>query len=167
MVRPRILRQLATAAAVLSMLWEARSHLRRQYGINSHVRQKEAKANTKELNKAPSKVHGITGDRFWEAISKNMACLDSEENMRGKCRDFATLLSIDDELKVAGDDDMDRDSFDDGAEDDMGSVNGSKPMKRKDSLSGGLPLKRPKHKHRNSGGKKRTSSEPEDALLFN
>ncbi|KAL1962910.1 hypothetical protein VTN77DRAFT_9088 [Rasamsonia byssochlamydoides] len=167
MVDPHTLRQLATAAAILSMLWEARSHLRRQYGINAHVRQQEAKANIKELNKAPTKVQGVTGDRFWEAISKNMACLDSEEAMREKCRDFATLLSIDDELKVAGDDDLDRDSPDDGAEaDEMGPANGNKPMKRKNSLSGGLPPKRPKGRGRNSGGKKRTSSEPEDPLGF-
>ncbi|KAL1986340.1 hypothetical protein VTN96DRAFT_6572 [Rasamsonia emersonii] len=168
-VNPHTLRQLATAAAILSMLWEARSHLRRLYGINAHVRQQEAKTNIKELNKAPTKVHGVTGDRFWEAISKNMACLESEESMREKCRDFATLLSIDDELKVAGDDDLDRDSPDDGAEgDEVGSTtlgaNGNKPMKRKNSLSGGQPPKRPKGKGRNSGGKKRTSSEPDDLL---
>jgi cohesin loading factor subunit SCC2 len=165
-VNPRILRLVATAAAVLSMLWEARSHLRRQYGINAHVRQKESKASTKEFNKAPIRVHGVTGDRYWEAVSKNMACLDSEDEMREKCRSFAILLSIDDELKVAKDDDMDRDSLDDGAEDDVGSASGGKPMKRKNSLSGGLPPKRPKNKNRLSGSKKRTSSEPEDSVLF-
>jgi cohesin loading factor subunit SCC2 len=167
-VDSRILRQLATAAAILSMLWEARSHLRRQYGINAHVRQQQAKANVKELNRAPTKVHGVTGDRFWEAVSKNMACLNSEESMRGKCRDFATLLSIDDELKVAGDDHPERDSPDDGAEaDDIGPItNGNKPARRKNSLSSGLPPKRPRAKGRNSGSRKRTSSEPEDLPGF-
>ncbi|KAH8696105.1 putative sister chromatid cohesion protein Mis4 [Talaromyces proteolyticus] len=165
-VSPRVLRHLTTAAAILSMLWEARSHLRRQYGINSPVREKEPKGNTKELNKAPVKAHGVNGDRFWEAISKNMTCLDSEENMLVKCRTFATLLSIDDELKVAGDDDADADSLDDGLDDDIPAVNGNKPMKRKSSHSGGIPPKRPKSKNRNNAGKKRNSSEPEDVVLF-
>lgn len=165
-INPRALRHLATAAAILSMLWEARSHIRRQYGINSPVKEKERKGNAKELNKAPSKIHSITGDRFWEAISRNMACLDSEQNMLEKCRSFVTLLSIDDELKVAGDDDAERDSIDDGLDDDVGSVNGGKPMKRKGSHSGGLTPKRPRNRSRNGANKKQISSEPEEAVFF-
>ncbi|KAL1868641.1 Sister chromatid cohesion protein 2 [Paecilomyces lecythidis] len=164
-VNPQTLRQLATAAAALSMLWEARTHLRRFYGINSHVRQKEGKNTAKELNKPPTKVHGVTGDRLWEAIAKNMASLESEENMLAKCREFATLLSIDDELKVSADDDAERDSADEGMDvDDMGTAfagNGMKPTKRKSSVSSGGPPKRPKGK-KMSVGKKRSSTEPED-----
>ncbi|GAD99939.1 sister chromatid cohesion protein Mis4 [Paecilomyces variotii No. 5] len=164
-INPQTLRQLATAATALSMLWEARTHLRRFYGINSHVRQKEGKNTAKELNKPPTKVHGVTGDRLWEAIAKNMTSLESEENMLAKCREFATLLSIDDELKVSADDDADRDSADEGMDvDDTGTAfvtNGMKPTKRKSSFSSGGPPKRPKGK-KTSIGKKRSSTEPED-----
>ncbi|KAJ9269431.1 hypothetical protein DTO212C5_4494 [Paecilomyces variotii] len=164
-INPQTLRQLTTAAAALSMLWEARTHLRRLYGINSHVRQKEGKNTAKELNKPPTKVHGVTGDRFWEAITKNMASLDSEDNMLAKCREFATLLSIDDELKVSAHDDAEGDSVDEGMDvDDMGAsfiANGMKPTKRKNSVSSGGPPKRPKGR-KMSAGKKRSSTEPED-----
>ena len=95
-----------------------------------------------------------------------MACLDSEQNMLEKCRSFATLLSIDDELKVAGDDDAERDSIDDGLDDDVGSVNGGKPMKRKGSHSGGLTPKRPRNRSRNGANEKQISSEPEEAVFF-
>jgi len=165
-VNPETLRQLATAAACLSMLWEARTYLRRLYGINAHVRHKDGKTNAKDLNRAPTKVHGVTGDKFWEAISRNMSCLDSEEAMLAKCREFATLLSIDDELKVGADDDDDLDSPDDGADvDEMGAAltgaNGNKPAKRKNSVSGGGPPKRPRSR-KSSAGKKRASTEPDD-----
>jgi cohesin loading factor subunit SCC2 len=162
------LRQLSTAAAILSMLWEARSYLRRLYGVNAHVRQKEGKAAVKELNKAPNKIHGVNGDKFWDAISKNMASLDSQESMLEKCHEFATLLSIDDELKVAADDDFDRDSPDDGAGVDETATpiiaNGNKPSKRKNPASSGPPSKRPKGKGRSGGGRKRASTEPEYSL---
>jgi len=168
-VNPGTLRQLSTAAAILSMLWEARSYLRRLYGVNPHVRQKEGKAAVKELNKTPNKIHGVNGDKFWEAISKNMTSLDSQDSMLERCREFATLLSIDDELKVAADEDFDRDSPDDGAGVDETATpiiaNGNKPGKRKNPASSGPPSKRPKGKGRSSGGgKKRASTEPEHSL---
>lgn len=167
-VNPETLRQLATAAAALSMLWEARTYLRRLYGINAHARQKDGKGNAKDLNRAPTKVHGVTGDKFWEAISRNMGCLDSQEAMLAKCREFATLLSIDDELKVGANDEDDLDSPDDAADmDEMGAAltgaNGSKPAKRKSSVSGGGPPKRSRGR-KSGAGKKRASTEPEDAM---
>ncbi|GAB1215875.1 hypothetical protein ATERTT37_005073 [Aspergillus terreus] len=164
-VNPGTLRHLATAAAALSMLWEARTHLRRQYGVASHAR-KEGKVSAKELNKSATKVHGITGDRFWDAVSRNMASLDSEENMLAKCREFATLLAIDDEFKVGEDEDVDGDSFDAVTDmDDSGLVGGPpRPAKRKNSLSGQNP---PKKRGRKPGsGKKRASTEPDDESDF-
>ncbi|PGH35668.1 cohesin loading factor subunit SCC2 [[Emmonsia] crescens] len=164
-VDTQLLRQLTTAAASLLMLWEARSYLRRLYGINFHARQKEAKGNAKELNRAPSKVQGVNGDRFWEAVNTLLHCLDSMETMMSTCRDFALLLSIDDELKVAGDDDRDsHDTTGDG--DDMGvllaAAGNSKPGKRKSSVSaGGTPKKKARGRPL---GKKRMSTDLEDEL---
>jgi cohesin loading factor subunit SCC2 len=167
-VNPSVLRQLATAAASLSMLWEARTYLRRLYGIHAHVRDKEGKAAAKELNKSATKVQGVTGDKFWDAISRNMDALNSEEQMISKCREFATLLAIDDEFRVGEDEDAEGDSFDGVADlDDTGagpgSVSGQRPGKRKNSLSGQNPTKRPRGR-KSGSGKKRASTEPDDGM---
>ena len=159
-VNPGTLRLVTTAAATLSMLWEARTYLRRLYGVNTHVRNKEGKGAAKELNKSATKVPGITGEKFWDAISRNMASLDSEGNMFGKCQEFATLLAIDDEFKVGEDEDVEDDSFEGGGDDDpaasMGGASGARPMKRKGSVSGSSAAKRPRG--RRSGSRKRASS---------
>lgn len=163
-----VLRQLATAAASLSMLWEARTYLRRLYGIHAHVRDKEGKAAAKELNKSATKVQGVTGDKFWDAISRNMEALNSEEQMISKCREFATLLAIDDEFKVGEDEDAEGDSFDAVADlDDTGagpgSLGGQRPGKRKNSVSSQNPAKRPRGR-KSGSGKKRASTEPDDDM---
>ncbi|KAJ5138990.1 uncharacterized protein N7515_003838 [Penicillium bovifimosum] len=155
---PETLRSLATAAASLSMLWEARTHLRRLYGVNSHSKNKEGKPATKELNKAATKVHGVTGDKFWEAIARNMAALDTEEAMHQKCREFATLLSIDEEFRVDADEDAEGDSLE--AAGDLDGIMAPRPMKRKSSVSSSNLSKRPKSRKSSVGRKK--STEPDE-----
>jgi cohesin loading factor subunit SCC2 len=164
-VNPNALRQLATAAGALSMLWEARSFLRRLYGINLHTKQKEGKANPKELNKAPAKVHGITGDKFWEVTSKIMNCLDGSEAMLARCREFATFLSIDDELKVAAGDEEERDSHEtagDGDDMTVGLATANRPAKRKSSVSASGTPKKKKAKGKSIQGKKKMSTDGDD-----
>lgn len=169
-VNPSVLRQLATAAASLSMLWEARTYLRRLYGIHAHVREKDGKAAAKELNKTATKVQGVTGDKFWDAISRNMEALNSEDQMISKCREFATLLAIDDEFKVGQDEDAEGNSFDAVADlDDTGpgpgSLGGQRPGKRRNSVSSQNPAKRPRGR-KSGSGKKRASTEPEDDMIW-
>ncbi|KAL2866429.1 putative sister chromatid cohesion protein Mis4 [Aspergillus lucknowensis] len=162
-VNPATLRHLTVAASSLSMLWEARTYLRRLYGVAAHVRNKDGKPAAKELNKSATKVQGITGDRFWEAISRNMASLDSEQAMAAKCHEFATLLSIDEEFKIGEDEDADGDSLDATADaDEPGTawVAGQRPVKRKSSVSGQNPPKRPRGRKPGSG-KKRNSATPD------
>ncbi|KAJ9487174.1 hypothetical protein VN97_g6153 [Penicillium thymicola] len=158
---PATLRLLATAAASLSMLWEARTHLRRLYGVHAHSKTKEGKPVTKELNKTATKVHGVTGDKFWEAIATNMTGLDSEEAMHQKCREFATLLSIDEEFRVDGEEDAEGDSLD--ATGDIDETVPSRPMKRKSSVSSSNLSKRPKSR-KSSTGRKKSSVEPDEDL---
>lgn len=159
-VDPPTLRRLATAAASLSMLWEARTYLRRLYSVHSHTKDKDGKPATKELNKTATKVHGVTGDKFWEAITRNMASLNSEEAMLSKCREFSTLLAIDEEFKVDRDDDADGDLDAPGDHDDMASgLGGSRPMKRKSSVSSVGLNKRPKSRKGSVG--KNPSAEPD------
>ncbi|KAL2817377.1 sister chromatid cohesion C-terminus-domain-containing protein [Aspergillus granulosus] len=162
-VNPATLRHLTVAAASLSMLWEARTYLRRLYGVAAHVRNKDGKPATKELNKSATKVQGITGDKFWEAISRNMAALDSEPAMVAKCREFATLLSIDEEFKIGDEEDAEGDLDPAGDGDDPGAtwVAGQRPVKRKGSMSGQNPAKRPRG--RKAGPVKKRSSATPDA----
>lgn len=164
-----VLKQLATAAGSLSMLWETRTYLRRLYGLNFHTQPKEGKAATKELNKPPSKVQGITGERLWDGIARIMNLFKDPETTINICREFSTLMSIDDELKIAGDEDqeMTEPGFDAA---DMSQVinataNGPKP-KRKSSVSAGGTPKKPRSRGRPRNSKKATSTDPDDDTDF-
>ncbi|KAJ5102720.1 hypothetical protein N7532_003249 [Penicillium argentinense] len=163
-VDPTTLRLLATAAASLSMLWEARTYLRRLYNVNSQTKDKDGKAAAKELNKAASKSHGVTGDKFWEAIARNMAALSSQGAMVAKCREFSTLLAIDEEFKVDRGDDIEGDSLDAIGEADemMTGPDSTRPPKRKSSVSSTGVNKKSKSR-KSSIGKKRFSNEPDEA----
>ena len=99
-VAPARLRQLCTASMILSMLWEARTFLRRLYGVGQQRRENKTKLSAKDLNKAPTKANGVIGDRLMETIAKVSELLDSHEKMIDQCKVFAELLSIDNELKV-------------------------------------------------------------------
>ena len=99
--------QLTTGSMILSIVWDARTFLRRLYGLNSNQQRRDNKAKqaSKDLNKAPTKTHGVTGDRLMESIRKTSNALQSPETMQAQCKAFLDLLSIDEEVKVAAEDD--------------------------------------------------------------
>ncbi|KAI0013073.1 ARM repeat-containing protein [Xylariaceae sp. FL0662B] len=104
------LRSLAASSIILLALWEARTYLRRLHGLSSHRRESKGKAPAKDLTKAPVKVQGVTGDKFWEDVAKIMAGLDTRERMIEQCRAFVELLNVDHEVKIADEDeDLDAD----------------------------------------------------------
>lgn len=144
-----VLKSLAMPAMILTMLWETRTHLRRQYGIVGPVRGNDGKSkDAKELAKTPAKVHGITGERFWENISDIMTSLGNDEAMLRRCHAFAQLMAVDDEVKVAAETGEMRESYSasvDPEADLQPLVNGSKGSrgKRKSSVSAsGTPTKK-------------------------
>ena len=148
-VEPALLRRLTMAAMMLTMLWETRTHLRRQYGITGAVRENDGKSkDTKELVKAPIKVHGVTGERFWESMSDIMTSLDTEEAMLRRCRAFAQLMAVDEEVKVAAEVDEVRESYSASVDPEatlqlMANGNKTARGKRKTSLSiAGTPKKK-------------------------
>ncbi|KAL8951703.1 MAG: hypothetical protein Q9222_002351 [Ikaeria aurantiellina] len=102
-VTPVRLHQLTTASIILSSLWEARTYLRRLYGLASTHQARENKANgkVKDVNRAPTKTNGITGERVVVAIAERVKSLSNRESMLKQCQDFVELLSVDQELKVA------------------------------------------------------------------
>jgi cohesin loading factor subunit SCC2 len=150
-IEPLRLLQLTTASAILSMLWEARTFVRRLHGINGTSQKREARGKgSKDLTKAPAKVHGITGDRLVESIGRLARSLDSRELSLSQCKEFAELMAVDNEVKVAAE----SDEADDGRlqtpgmEDDNDSASnpasgGGRNAKRKGSASlGGTPNKK-------------------------
>ena len=162
------LRQLTTGSIILSCLWEARTYLRRLFGLaaSQQRRDSKAKAAVKDLNKASTKVQGINGDRLLAAIAEKVGSLNSREAMLQQCQDFVELLSIDNEVKVAaeGEEEVDRPgtpSGEDEGDTPMQASGGSRTLKRKSSVSvTGTPQKRPRG--RPSAGKRRRSGKSVD-----
>lgn len=105
-------RQLASGAIILFTLWEARTYLRRLYGLGTQRRDPKAKAASKDLSKSAVKVQGITGDKLWEETSSLPTVLGSQDAMVARCRAFVDLLNIDQEFKIA---DEDEDMLDEGS----------------------------------------------------
>ena len=159
-VDPARLLQLSRASVILSSLWEARTYLRRLYGLSASQQKRESKKGAaKDLSKAPSRVQGLSGDKVVTAIAEKVASLDSEESMMQQCKEFVELLSVDNEIKVAaeGEEDLERPETPSGDEErDTPMSGGSRTLKRKGSVSlAGTPMKkkrgRPSFKSRKSG----------------
>ncbi|KAL8862140.1 MAG: hypothetical protein Q9178_001596 [Gyalolechia marmorata] len=106
-VEPRRLHRLTTASIILSCLWDTRTYLRRLYGLSSTQQAKEGKGNgkVKDVNKAPSRTPGISGDKIVAGIAERVESLGSHESMIRQCSAFVELLSIDQEFRVAAEGD--------------------------------------------------------------
>jgi cohesin loading factor subunit SCC2 len=148
-VNPMRLTQLAASSMMLSTLWEARTYLRRQYGLMANRKESKTKGPNKDLNKAPVRVQSVNGDKFWEEVSNTMAALDSPESMMIQCRAFVELLSVDHEIKVAAegeDDDVEGDRLntpdEDGERSTPGPPGSGRGRKRKNSTTPGGRKKR-------------------------
>jgi len=98
------LRRLAAGATIFMLLWEARTHLRRTYGVNASRRETKGKGVTKDLTKAPFRLPGTTGDKFWEDKSHIMTGFNSPRRMVEQCKAFVELLNVDKDFKVADED---------------------------------------------------------------
>lgn len=158
-INPELIKRLTAAAIILGVLWEARVHLKRQYSPCLDFRRDGKSKDSKELARAPTKAHGFTADKFWDNVSSIMCSLDSEEKMIARCRDFATLMNIDEEVRVAAENDEMREDYSVSAEPDENfpTTNGERPgLKRKGTSSlGGTPKKkrgRPSLKDRRKSG---------------
>ena len=163
-------KQVVVTTMVLSMLWEARTHLKRQYGITQDVRELTGKGtDAKELARAPTKVHGVNGDRFWENVASIMSSLDSHDAMMMRCHEFTNLMNVDDDVKVAAEDDDGREAFSAsvGPEGETSgpttASKGSRPGKRKSTASvGGTPKKKRGRPSINGRRKSSTNVDDED-----
>ncbi|KAJ3487788.1 hypothetical protein NLG97_g6328 [Lecanicillium saksenae] len=165
-VDPARFRQLASASVILLMLWDSRTHLRKLYNMGTSRHDSKAKVLAKDLNKTPTKVQGVHGDKVWEELEAQGTGFDTLQGMGAKCKALIELMNLDKEFKVAEEDEeggMDAagtpsEGEDDGEGDDRG-------RKRK---GGSTPSGRKKRPRSNSQQRKRgrprlSSMEPGDA----
>ena len=151
-VDPSRLRQLTTGSIILSSLWETRTFLRRLYGLQPSLQRHDikAKALAKDLNRAPTKAQGITGEWLVKEIAGKVDSLASQESMLSQCQNFVELLSVDNEVKVAsdGEDGVEGPGTPSEEDEKMTPVpgsGGSRTLKRKGSASvNGTPQKQRK-----------------------
>ena len=163
-ITPERLRQLCTASMILSMVWETRTFLRRLYGVKPQKAENKSKATSKDTSKAPTKVNGVYGEKYMQAIAKIACSLDSHESIMEQCKKFAELMSIDDEVKVAGES---PESFDerpetphldtDGDTMMVGSAQSKKSKGRGPTSANGTPHK-PKRGRPSLGGRKKSTA---------
>jgi cohesin loading factor subunit SCC2 len=145
-VEPKRMRQLSAGSMILSALWEARSYLRRLYSMGTNRRESKGKTPTKDLSRAPIKVQGVTGDKFWEEVERIMGSLASPEAMMEQCRAFVELLNVDKEFIVPGEDeDLNAEDPATPDQDDDEDIPASeRGRKRKASTTPGSKRKRPR-----------------------
>ncbi|KPM44364.1 hypothetical protein AK830_g2158 [Neonectria ditissima] len=145
-IEPSRLRQLTAASVILLSMWEARTHLRRLYGMGTNRHDSKAKALAKDLNKTPNKVQGVHGERVWDEITSHMNGLQAQEQMVQKCKAFVELLNVDKEFKVVDDDEeqMEDPSTPSQDEGEDGDVMVERGRKRKGVMTPGGRKKRPR-----------------------
>lgn len=168
------LRQLTASSMILLAVWEARAYLRKLYNLGKIKAEIKAKVGGKgkmtanDLAKAPVKVAGVTGDKFWVDMSTIMTGLDSQERMMETCKSFVELMNVDNELKINdGDDDAEGDGelgtpepYDED-EDDMGDGRGRK-RKASDTPGGRKKRARSNSRTKKSRGRPRKNPAPDE-----
>jgi len=99
------LRQLTGASMILLSLWEARTYLRRLYGMGTHRKEPtKGKNQAKDMSRSPVKVQGVNGEKFWDEVGTIMTALHSRERMTETCKSFIELMNVDKEFKIAEED---------------------------------------------------------------
>lgn len=163
-VDPSRLRQLTTGAVILHCLWEARTHLRRLYGMGTGRHDGKAKALAKDLNKTPMKVQGVHGERFWDEVTAHVSSLETMSKMAHKCKAFVELMNVDKELKVQDDDEeMAMDGPSTPSEGDAGRATPERGRKRKGAGTPGGRKKRARSGSQpRKRGRPRKAAEPRD-----
>jgi len=155
-VDPVSLRRLTTAACAITLISEARNFLKRQYGVSRDVKMAmQQNKQTKDAGKEPVKVHGISGDKFWQSTNAVLESLSSAETMIARCHEFVTLVAVDDEVKIA-EEEAEMNAMEGGPEQATNAPRGKKRKSTSGSV-GGTP-KRPRGRPSKNGFAKRSAS---------
>lgn len=169
------LRLLTSGSMILSALYETRTYLRKLWNLGLGHKKDKAKLVGKDLSKAPMKIQGVAGEKFWEDMERIMASLESEEKMLAQCRSFVDLMTVDNEVKVDGEDDEGNGDggTTSGDEDDavhVDSVGFGRGRKRKLAPGAGLSTGRGKKRPRSSSrpqskGKSKKNLKPGEEMV--
>lgn len=100
--------ELTAYSAMLSILWEARTYLRKSYGLMHGNKDGKVKSGNKDLSKVPTRVQGFNGgDKLWESIASIMSSMETDETALAQCKAFVDLLAVDSDFKLAAEADDD------------------------------------------------------------
>ena len=104
-VDPKRLERLTVSAVILTMLWEARNHICRLYGVGSKEVRREGRGRPpKDASKLPPKNELVKGETFAETVGQALLSMESRERALERCRAFVELIAIDKERKLAVED---------------------------------------------------------------
>lgn len=160
------LRQLTAASMVLLSLWEARTYLRRLYGMGTARKEPKGKNQAKDLSRSPVKVQGVNGEKFWEEVGTTMTALHSRERMTATCKSLVELMNVDKEFKIAEEDeDLEAEDPATPSNDEEDEDAGDRGRKRKASSTPGGRKKRARSgsQARKRGRPRKQSTELHDA----
>lgn len=165
-IEPQRLKDLATASLILIAMWETRTYLRRLYGLGAHRQDSKAKDKAKDLNRAPVKVQGVHGDKYWEEMVSHMKGLESPDLMLYTCKAFVETLNVDKDFKIVEEDeDIDPEgpaTPSENDEDDEDRGGGERGRKRKGASTPGGRKKRARSSSQpRKRGRPRKNAEPE------
>jgi len=166
------LRQLTASSMIISAAWEVRTFLRRLYNLNPSRRETKTKGPPKDLTKAPVKVQGVAGDKFWDDVAVIMTSLDSHERMMQQCKTFVDLMNVDSEVKIGeeGEEDLDADGepqTPEPGEDDEDATPDGRGRKRKAPGTPGGRKKRARSNSRPRGRGRPKKTQPTESVEVN
>lgn len=107
-IDPVRLRQLTIYSQILLLIWELRTYLRRLWNLSKQAatRGRPAAAGKDNAIRAPQRIPNSTNltEKFLARNAEIIAALETPEKQRGLCASFAELMAVDNELKVADED---------------------------------------------------------------
>lgn len=110
-IAPARLRQLTIYSQILLLIWELRTYLRRLWNLSrpANTRGRQPAAGKDAAARAPTRIPNSTNltERFLARTAEITSALAKGEKQRALCAAFAELMAVDNELKVAAEDDED------------------------------------------------------------
>lgn len=165
------LRQLAVSAQILTLIWETRSFILRLWNMQRHLK---AKPPAKDVARAPNRsTHAPSlTEGYVNCVNAIFSQLSNHENWHAICSSFVELINVDNDVKVASDEDAEAEALANGYDTpsersgkspSLPPSGGGRGRKRKSTSANATPRKRG---HPSLGKRKSAASkhaEDEDA----
>lgn len=112
-IDPQRLKILSTGAAILTMVWAARTYLRKAFGVNENklrdYRIGKIKTTDPTMNKAPGRNPNVNQSTAFEQIEGTAKGLEDGGEKIEQCRQFVEILSVDNEFRLVAEAEEDDD----------------------------------------------------------